>query len=411
MIYKLAFRNLSRNKRRSLITVLSISGGMMFSMLFTGFQDGTYSNLIDLAARSGSGHLTLEHREYRDDPDIKNSIGDYRQLEARLQQVSGVTAYALRIKGNGMLASAYGSAGVFFDAVDPKVELDISPLAKEIVRGSFLQSEAPRSILIGDLLAKKLKVDVGSKLVLTANDKSNETVQELLRVAGIFHVGSELFDGFYLLMQLPTAQRLLGLASHEVSQVAVFLPSFRQIPPVQQDLRAQLSDFGQLSLHTWREVMRDLANYIAMDRAWNYVLQLMVFLIIAAGILNTVLMSVLERRFEFGVMLAVGTSPIRLFLLVLAETSLIGLLGILFGSLLGWGVNGLFQRFPLDLQWFTDEEISISGFAFEPVLRTGIFVEHYLITVLLIYLLVVLVGIYPALKAARFVPVEALRGP
>ena len=410
MILRLAYRNLWRNKRRTLITLLSIGGGMMFGLFFTGIQDGTYKKLINSAAKMGSGHLTIEKASFRKGFDVNESIEDYTLVEQALSKVAGLQAYSQRISGQAMLSSSYGSSGVSYDAVVPRNEAPISPIVKQLVAGDYLSEKQIEGVIIGDRLAKRLKVEVGSKLVMTLNNRHNETTQELVRVRGLFHTGAEVRDGFYLQLPLPKAQKMLDFSEHEVSQVAIYLETYRQIPKISAQLRSAIDFSGHnWTLLSWRETMADLSAYIATDKASNYILQLLVFIIIAAGILNTILMSVLERQYEFGVMLALGMMPRVLFQLIVVEVLFLGLFGVIFGSILGWAVNFYFQYFPLDLSKYTGHDLSVSGFGFEPVLTSGLYVDHYLITCALVFLLVVLVGMYPALKAARTVPVKALK--
>jgi ABC-type lipoprotein release transport system permease subunit len=377
-------------------------------MIFTGIQDGGYGKMIDASARIGSGHLTLEHSDYRRDPDINKTITDVRPYIEQLQKIPEVQGYSLRLSGQGMLASSYNSVGVFFDALEPEKERLISPIVGKISDGTYLKNEDPNGIIIGDHLAKKLRVAVGSKVVLTANNRQNQTLQELLKVAGIFHVGADAMDAFYFQMPFSKAQTIFNFSSYESLQIAVFLKSQRQTNAIVQQLHRKIDPSAHVAVLPWNKTMQDLANYIAMDRAWNYILQFLGFLVVSAGILNTILMSVMERSFEFGVIKALGTTPRRIFSLIVLEAAMIGLIGIFFGSIVGWAINIYFHFYPINLARITSGSIAISGYAMEPVLRTGLYWDHYLITCGAVYLLILIISLYPANRAARFLPVEAL---
>jgi ABC-type lipoprotein release transport system permease subunit len=376
-------------------------------MFFTGIQDGSYRKMIDVAARMGSGHITLENKLYRNDPDWNHGIPDWRPLVLPLTQIPGVLGYSLRVSGQGMLTSPYGSVGAAFDAIDPKQEQGLW-MQDKIIEGRYLETTIADGIIVGDHLARQLKVGIGSKVVLTINNRNNHTRQELLRVRGIFHTGSDVLDSFSFQIPLARAQEIVGLKAHEVLQIALFLQDFRDAESIANQLRSDFKKEHGLAVWTWQVVMADLARFIAIDRAANFIIQGLLFSIVAIGMLNTVLMSVMERRFEFGVLLAIGFSPARLFCLIMIEVGLLGFLGLALGSLMGWGLNVWFGIHPIDLTGVFQGDFSISGFAMEPALRTGLFLNHYIVISTLVYLWLLLVGLYPAMKAARLMPVSAL---
>ncbi len=406
MLFNLGYRNLWRHPRRTSITLISVAGALMCAMFFTGIQDGSYRKMIDVAARMGSGHITLENKLYRNDPDWNHGIADWRSLVLPLTRTPGVLGYSLRVSGQGMLSSPYGSVGAVFDAIDPHQEQG-SWMQGKIIEGTYLKNLAD-GIVVGDHLARQLKVGIGSKVVLTINNRNNDTRQELLHVVGIFHTGSDALDSFSFQMPLARAQDIVGLKAHEVLQIAVFLQDFRNAESIADQLRSNFKEEHGLAVWTWQVVMADLARFIAIDRAANFIIQGLLFLIVAIGMLNTVLMSVMERRFEFGVLLAIGFSPARLFCLIMTEVGLLGFLGLATGSLMGWGLNLWFGGHPIDLTGAFRGNFSVSGFAMEPMLRTGLFLDHYIVISILVYLWLLLVGLYPAMKAARLMPMEAL---
>jgi ABC-type lipoprotein release transport system permease subunit len=258
-------------------------------------------------------------------------------------------------------------------------------------------------------MAKRLKVSIGSKMVITANNLQGEIAGELLRVVGIFETGSDMIDGYVLQIPLNRARKLLGMNQEEVTQIAIFLDNQRDTDRVMKKLEETLSDFKEVAVLSWREIMPELAAYVELDGSSNYIFQVIIFIIIAAGILNTILMSVLERQFEFGVLLCLGMNPRNLLFLVLAESILLGLLGVTVGTLLGLAGNQYFTVKGFDLTLFTSSNIDISGIALDPVLYSDLYPDHLIIIVVLVFLMTVLAGVYPAVKAARSVPIEVLK--
>jgi ABC-type lipoprotein release transport system permease subunit len=293
--------------------------------------------------------------------------------------------------------------------VDPEQEGRVTLFTDKIIEGTYLKDPEGRGALIGRKMAERLKVSIGSKMVITANNLQGEIAGELLKVVGIFKTGSEMIDGYVLQIPLNRTRKLLGMNQGEVTQLAIFLDNQRNTDRVIEKLKKNLSDFKKITVLSWREVMPELASYVDLDGSSNYIFQVIIFTIIAAGILNTILMSVLERQFEFGVLLSLGMNPLSLLFLILTESILLGLLGVTVGSALGLACNQYFTVKGFDLTLFTREDIDISGVVLDPVLYSDLYPDHLIIIVVLVFLMTILVGVYPAIKAACSVPVEVLK--
>jgi len=406
---RLAWRNLWRNKRRTLITISSICFGLVLALVFIGLGDGTYGTMIDSAARLGSGHITLENRDYRMSLSTRLTLHSINEVVKRFKGLREIEGWAPRILGQAMLSTSYGSVGAAFIGIDPEREKGTTLFIEKIIEGTYLEDSEGRGALIGSKMAERLKVSIGSKMVITANNLQGEIAGELLKVVGIFETGSEMIDGYVFQIPLDRARKLLGMNQEEVTQLAIFLDNQRDTDRVIEKLKQNLSHFKEVAVLSWREVMPELASYVELDGSSNYIFQIIIFIIIAAGILNTILMSVLERQFEFGVLLCLGMNPLNLLFLVLTEALLLGLLGVATGSVLGLACNHYFTVKGFNLTLLTSEDVDISGVALDPVLYANLYPEHLIITVVLVFLMTILVGIYPAVKAARSIPIEVLK--
>jgi len=409
LILKMANRSLWRNKRRTIITIVSISFGMVLCMFFTGVSDGSYKTLINTAAQLGQGHITFMNKNFFESKDSSYAIQNAASLEKALALMEEITFMEKKITGSGMLSSAHDSTGVAFDAVQPEKNKKFSLIKKKIIEGEYLTGNL-RDILIGKTLAERLKVKLGSKVVLTVNDKENNITQELFRVRGIFQTGSEMNDGFYALLNFSKMQQVLKFKNSEASVIAAYTHNYRNTGKVISKITADPSiPFdSETGTYPWSEVMKELSQYISVDKGSNYVMQAFLLLIIAAGILNAVLMSVMERFREFGIMIALGFSRAKLWLMIMCEAVMLAFWGLFFGSVLGWILDDYFIKNPLDLRKIYGENLSISGVAWEPLMKTGLFIDHYLVILSCIFLMVIIFSLYPAFKAAKTDPIEAI---
>jgi ABC-type lipoprotein release transport system permease subunit len=406
VLLKLAWRNIWRRKRRTAITASSIALGVALCLFFTGLSDGMYGQLTEMAVKMGSGHLVIEDPAYRDDPGLDHTVVASDELIRRIATIPQVAGYSERVAGPAIVSSSYGTVGGSFDAVDPSRDRDISLLAKNTVEGRYL--EGPGEMIVGVELARKLKTKIGGKVVLTSQDRDGETVQDLFRVVGVFETRSALIDGFYVQITIDQARQMLGMADGEVTALGLYLDDASTMDEVTAALDAS-SELAAASavVVPWQVVLKDLADYIKVDNAFNYIFQFLLFLVILAGVLNTVLMSVMERTYEFGVMLSIGMRRSRLVALVMVECTVLGALGTLCGAALGWLENLILFHHPISFASQVSE-LSVGGFFIEPSLMMDLSPTHFAVTLVAVFLMILIAGFYPAVKAGMVEPVEAL---
>lgn len=406
---QLAWRNIWRRKRRTLITAFSIGFGVMLSVTFTGSGDYTYTNMIDMGASMGMGHVTVQPVGYHLKPTLDKRLKQTEKLHRRIMATDGVGNATVRITGQAMFASARKSVGGAFIAVDPTYESDANNLLKRsIVEGELFSDKQGRGIVIGSRLAKKLHVKLGKKIVYTTTDANGEIISDITRVTGIFTTGIDMVDGIMALLPIGSVQKNLKYAPDEATVIAVVISDQRHAEAMRDELAA-LPEAHEAEVLTWKKSQPDLAGVIAFDKAGNYISQFLVGLLIAVGILNTMLMSVLERSREFGVMMAVGMSPMVLFRLVMVESFWLAIVGLLLGIIITAPWYYFLYHTGIDFSGAFGTDFSYGGVLVDPVFKARLFKESIIAILSGVFILALLAGLYPAWRAGRVPPVESLK--
>lgn len=406
---KMAWRNLWRNRRRTLITLSSIAFGILLAVLFTGLGDRTYGEMIDLAARMGGGHVTLQHPGYLDAPNLKKTVRGIAGKERTALAVPGVTRVTSRITGFTMLSTAANSLGAFFVGIDPKQE-DLSTLAvlDALKQGKMFDSAKNDGVVIGVQLAKNLDLSLGNKVVYTLTDKSGEMVTGLARVTGIVKTGAVGFDAAFCMLPIDTLREVLGYRADEATQVALFISDQRDSAQVAAAVRQGLSD--NTAAVPWFENQPELAGFITMKVTGTTFFEVVIMILIAAGIFNTLFVSVMERIREFGILLAIGFSPRRLFRLVMWESLFLAGVGVVLGVAVTAYPYYWFTTTGLDMSGMVGKQGSeVAGVVVEPIMRVGIFPENAALILLAAVAATLISGLYPAWKAGRVEPVESIK--
>lgn len=403
LILRLAWRNIWRNLRRTLITLSAITFGLASIIVFNGFTDGFHTQWIENYVRAYTGHLQIHRKGYRDDPQLVKNISDPEGITSRIMEIPGVDIVTTRVELDGLASTAENSAGVLIKGVDIEKEARITNIRKRIIKGEYLR-EKKKDILIGYRLARKLGAGVGDKIVLMSQVADGTLGAELFRVSGIFRMGAIDFDSSVVLISLAQAQRF-AVIDGRVTEMVVLIEGQEYLDGVYERLRRELAPLG-LEVFTWRELMPALTEMIELDRVFMYIILVIVLVVVAFGILNTMLMSIMERTREFGIMMALGTNPSRIASMVITEAVFMGLIGSLAGVMLGLAGNEVISLHGFDLSRWTRAMEFFA--AFDPVIYPETHLESVIESTVTVLITTVVSSIYPAFRVLRLKPVEAI---
>jgi len=409
MIIKISWRNIWRNRRRTIITLSSIAFGLLLAGFFTSLSDGSYGRMIDIAASTGAGHVTIEPIDYRDHPGADKVISKSTELAGKIVSVKGVKASRIRITGQGMAASAIESTGAGFVAVEPEKETkETLFILNHIKQGKGLSSQGPFA-LIGADMAKQLNLKPGKKFVLTTTDKHGQVVTILLKTAGIFSTGMSEVDKNLVIVSIGYMRDQLGYDAEDASQISIFINKRWNAKSMAEKLDPVARPYGGTAL-PWQILLPDLDGFMSMDMTSSFIFQGFIFLVIAAGILNTILMGVTERMREFGIMMSMGMSPGRIVLMILAETFWLAVVGIIAGLMILAPVYWYCHVYGIDLAIFmAGTDSTVGGVIFEPFIKAELVGNHIRNILAAVFVLIMATGLYPAILAARANPVETIK--
>ena len=437
LLFTLAWRNLWRYPRRTILTVLALGLGLAFLLFSLGLGDGSHEQMVANGIKLGGGHVVIQAEGYQRtrSQDLLLPSHLISTVDALLQPQhapSPVHSISPRLLASGLLSSATNASGVGIVGVQPQAEHTVSLIPQRMIEGSYLglypeaypNDEQASGLVIGAELAQKLKVRIGSKVVLMAqavrvqpeadtkrtrgtNGAGGEIQNASFRVVGIFRTGLREVDAYLVHLSLPKTQTFLG-AGDQITQIAIFLHQESASVPTADVLRRQFSSTG-IEVLTWREALAELAQFVWLDDAFNYVMNGIILVMVALGVLNTMLMAVLERRYELGVCAALGLRPVQLLALVMYESLVLIILSLALGLALGLGVHSYFATYGLDIRLFTETDLAIAGTVFDPILYSSLSQARIIWAVSVVGALALLMAVYPGWKAARTELPGALR--
>lgn len=400
---KIAWRNIIRNRRRTLVTLAAITFGLASILVFFGFTDGFHTQWIDNSVKAYSGHILIHTDGFHDDPHLSKSIKNLPLVLERISAEKTLKSYTTRVDLQGLASTAENSAGVMIRGIDTEREAEIAALDKRIIEGSYLDESKERGILLGHRLAKRLKCRLGDKVVIMIQAADGSLGAELFRLGGVFRLGAIDLDSTLAIITLKDARNLAVLGD-SVTEVALIVKRPEDVPGATERLK-ELEESGYEVL-PWQEVMPYIREMVELDNAFMYVMLLIVLVVVSLGMLNTMLMSIMERTREFGIMMALGTRPKQIVGLIMLESLLISLIGTLAGVVVGIGTNELIAINGLDLSRWADAMELLA------TLDPTIYPETHFISIFLsaitIFLTAIIVSIYPAVRAARLKPVDAI---
>ena len=405
---KMAWRNLWRNPRRTLLTVGAIAFASLLLVFMLSFQFGSYETMIDASVRIQTGHLKVQAEGYHDNQDMRKVVSDPAAVAGILEGDPDVSAYTFRANGFSLLSSEDRTYGGLVVGIDPAREAEVSTLETLIRDGDYLDSDDTNAALVGRLLARNLDVGVGDELTVLGQGRDGSVAATVLTVKGIFSSGQDAMDRSVIHMPLPYFQDVYFMrgAVHEVVIIADSLWAVSGIKKRISEEIEKLDADPPLAVLDWNDLMPGLMQAIKLDLIGGLIFWGILIIVVAFGILNTFLMAIFERTREFGVLMAIGTRPGRLTRLLLTESVFMTFIGVASGILMGCLVTLFFQSHGIDLGGANEmlRQYGISG-RIHPKLS----VVTALLGPGLVFGITLLTALYPAWRVRRLTPVEAMR--
>ncbi len=402
MIFKIAFRNIFRQKRRTLLTSLSMLGGFVLAAFFIGFSDGSYGNIVNLFTKNKTGHIQIHQKEYPDDPSIHKAIKNSGRVFDILKTVDGIEAFAPRVYTSGLVSMGSKSSGARVVGIDPVKENQTIGFDRNISEGKGLKPESSKEALIGVGLGKLLKAKVGDNIVIVSQGALGEIAYDIFTIAGILDTGDDAADKTSFYIHIDEADKLFSL-NGRIHEIAINTKGIERVEGVREIIRNKLGN-RELKVSTWKEFAKSFYNAMKADESGMWVLLMIIMVIVGIGVLNTVLMSVLERTREYGVLKAVGTRPKQIFNLVLTEVGIISVVSIVAGACIGFVINSFFANYGIPMP----EPVSYGGFVID-TMKGVVNLRSFVIPAVTIFLVTMFVGFFPALRAAKTEAAKSMR--
>jgi putative ABC transport system permease protein len=402
MMLHIAWRNILRNKRRSAIIIAAIMFGLWGGLVASGVSFGFSYDTVSSALETRLSHIQIHTPSFRESRNIRDTLAGGMETVMRSAAIAGVSAAAGRIVVDGMASSAETAVGVSMYGVDADAEARVSTLRQHIIEGTYQPAHRRNAVVIGGELATKLGVRLHSKMVLTMQDIHGTIVGGSYRVAGIFRTDSKPFDEVSVFVDRRELSELLGTGDG-VHEVAIVVDDLAGVDSVAASAG---TFFPTLRVETWKQLAPELQWIFAYTDVYLEIFLGIIVLALLFGITNTMLMSVLDRIREFGVLTAIGMRGRRIFLMIMLESVVLSIFGAAFGMAAGWGSVEALKETGINLTAFADglRQYGYSEISY-PIVPEYIYIEVFIA----VLVAAVLGAVYPAWKAIHLDPARAIR--
>jgi ABC-type lipoprotein release transport system permease subunit len=401
IVTQLAWRNLWRNYRRTIITVAAIGVGVWAMIFMTALMRGMVNEMVANGIDALPGYVQVHDPDYRDDPSVANLLPlSDTEIKARFA-AAGVEAWASRVRVPAVVSSEYESRGVTLFGVDPAQELVIGAIGSVVAEGRALRDAADSGVVIGRKLAEKLDTETGKRIVLMSQDPDNEIADRGFRVVGLFSANLEAYEETMVFAGKSTVQAMLGIGD-QVSEIAVSGDDYRNVNSLLRDVQAISGD--GVEVLPWQELNSYLGSMLAVMDGFVLVWMIVIFLALSFGLVNTLVMAVFERVREIGLMLALGMRPSAILGQIIVESFFLLLLGLALGNTLAWSTVIPLQD-GIDISQVAE---GMEMFGAASTLYPALELRDAVSANVVVLFLGFLASLSPAWRASRYEPVEAI---
>ena len=402
-ILKLSLRNTSRNKQRATVTILSMAFACSVMILFSSMMAGMVVGSERQVVEMNMGDIQIHPHGYLDDPDIYNRINHSQAILTQLQNM-GINASS-RLYAFGLMATHTTSSGTSLRGINLHREKSVTKLYQHVAKGSWLNAQQPKSVVLGKKIAATLGVDIGDELIFIGQTADGFMANDIFTVGGILKSVSNGIDRSGVFMLMPTLRQLMDIPEgvHEI---------ILRKPNPHNDLNRLTEKVKQLipqyEVKNWKQLMPVVARMLETADIQTMIMLTITYIAVASIILNAMLMTVFERMHEFGIMKAIGVRPWQIVQMIYAETIIQVLIASIIALIMGWWISDYFAVHGIDMSIIMDGSVSIGGLAFDPVWYTYISQGVLLTPIAFLIIIALLAVVYPAWKAAWVNPIDAI---
>ena len=402
MLLKLAWRNIWRNKRRSLVVLGSVIVGIIAVLFMNGFMNGMLYQMLSNQISTNVSHIQIHKKGFNDNKVIQSFLPDAEKVEEELKTNPQVKAYSRRVITFGLISSATNSSGVYINGIDPGKEKQVSIIYKQIKEGKYFTG-GKREIVIGAKLAEKLEVGLGDKVVAMSNTPDGTIGSEVFRIVGIYKSFSSEFDKSFIYIPIETAQNMLNI-DHHIYEYAVVANDYHKVEQVKNSIKAGLND--NYEVMSYKDLLPFLVYQIDLSKESMWIFNLIIELALIFGIVNSMLMAVFERINEIGVLMSIGMKNMKIFFMILMEGLVIGVIGTGIGLVIGYLIMLPLESVGLNLSIYTE---SLESFGVGAIIYPTLSIDDVIGILIMIPFISIIGAVYPAYKAIKLEPVYAIR--
>jgi len=384
--------------------IAAIALGLFAGVFVMAFMQGLVDARIDSATRTELAHLQIHSPDFLINNDIALQIPDSYELISEIEKLDSVAAVSRRLIAEPFIMSAHGTGGGKLIGIEPQREKDVTDIWMHLTDGAYLEHESRMPpVVVGEKLAKKLRLKVGTRINVQMVDLSGDLSIKGYRVSGIYRTNNANYDETTLFVKFPDLQAQLGIEENYAHEIAVRLHQGDLAEEVKPEIEYLAA--GNY-VQTWKEISPEMSYLTDSMDQYMYIFILIILLALCFGIINTMLMSVLDRVKEIGMLMAVGMNKIRIFSMIILESVMLTIVGGILGILAGSGISKIFETKPINLSMFSE---GLEEYGFAAQVYTSLRTETVITIAILVVLTAVLSAVYPARKALKLNPAEATR--
>ncbi len=403
MIWSVSWRNVWRSKTRSLVIITAITLGVFAGVYIVAFMFGWVNQRVASVINTEMSHIQIHHPEYLETYEIHDLIPNTDEIVSQLSSLKSVKAVSDRVIATCMVASAETGSGVQLVGVDPEREMLVTNIHQKVVDGEYFNGVKTNPIVIGEKLAEKLKVKVRSKVVVTITEMDGTLTGGAFRVAGIYRTSNTSYDEMKAFVRADDIRRLVGLDENAGHEIAVLLNE----NGTEKLIAKEISEMHpNLQVLTWTQLLPEMEMLNENMNLMLYIFVGIIMLALGFGIVNTMLMVILERVKELGMLMAVGMNRLRVFTMIVLETVFLSLTGGIIGIVLAVMLTAITGKTGIDLSLWAQ---GLNSFGYDSVIYPEIGFDSIVGVTILVIITGVISAIYPARKAIKLKPAEAIR--